>query len=145
MPLMTASARVSSCVTLCAAAALTVIGCRSEAPPNRAANRGGAEQGVQAVDAQGAPLYRVDPFWPKPLPNKWSMQQIVDIAVDRDDHVWIINRRVDARPDELTAATTPPRGECCVLGPEVLEFDPAGNVVNAWGGPDYHPGWPGRL
>ena len=41
--------------------------------------------------------------------------------------------------------TTPPRGECCVLGPEVLEFDPEGNVVNAWGGPGHHPGWPGRL
>ena len=101
---------------------------------------------VQAQQrAPAAPRYRVDAFWPKPLPNKWSMQQIVDIYVDRDDHVWAINRRVDARPDELTAATNPPRGECCVLGPEVLEFDPDGNVVHAWGGPDYHPGWPGRL
>jgi hypothetical protein len=95
--------------------------------------------------ATAPPRYRVDPFWPKPLPNKWSMQQIVDIYVDKDDHVWAINRRVDARPDELTAATNPPRGECCVLGPEVLEFDPDGNVVNSWGGPDYHQGWPGRL
>ena len=91
------------------------------------------------------PVYKVDPFWPKPLPNKWSMQQIVDMYVDRDDHIWVINRRTDARPDELTAMGTPPRGECCVLGPEILEFDQAGNVVNAWGGPNYHPGWPGRL
>jgi hypothetical protein len=52
----------------------------------------GAQQRTAA-----APKYRVDPFWPKPLPNKWSMQQIVDIYVDRDDHVWMINRRVDAR------------------------------------------------
>ena len=95
--------------------------------------------------AAAAPRYRVDPFWPKPLPNKWSMQQIVDIYVDKDDHIWAINRRVDARPDELTAATNPPRGECCVLGPEILEFDQDGNVVNSWGAPDYHPGWPGRL
>jgi hypothetical protein len=101
---------------------------------------------VQAQQrAAAAPKYRVDPFWPKPLPNKWAMQQIVDIYVDRDDHVWTINRRVDARPDELTAATNPPRGECCVPGPEILEFDPNGNVVNAWGGPNYHEGWPGRL
>src|SRR5262245_66340132 len=74
--------------------------------------------------AAAPPKYRVDPFWPKPLPNKWSMQQVVDIYVDRDDHIWMINRRVDARPDELTAATSPSRGECCVLGPEVIEFDP---------------------
>jgi len=31
------------------------------------------------VDANGAPQYRVDPFWPKPLPNQWSMQQVVGI------------------------------------------------------------------
>ena len=76
-----------------------------------------------AVHAQQAPMYRVDPFWPKRLPNKWSMQQVVDIYVDKDDHIWAINRADDARPDELGAMTMPPRTECCVLGPEVLEFD----------------------
>ena len=100
---------------------------------------------VTAPQAQKPPTYKVDPFWPKPLPNKWSMQQIVDMYVDKDDHIWVINRQTDARPDELAAMTTPPRGECCVLGPEILEFDQAGNVLNAWGGPNYHPGWPGRL
>jgi len=40
------------------------------------------------VRAQDPPIYKVDPFWPKPLPNKWSMQQIVDIYVDKDDHIW---------------------------------------------------------
>jgi hypothetical protein len=30
----------------------------------------------QAVDESGAPQFRVDPFWPKPLPNRWSMQQV---------------------------------------------------------------------
>jgi DNA-binding beta-propeller fold protein YncE len=99
-----------------------------------------------AVTAQEGPAYKVDPFWPKmPLPNKWSMQQIVDIYVDRDDHVWIINRSSDARPDELGATGTMPRTACCVRSPEIIEFDQEGNVVNAWGGPGYHPGWPGRL
>ena len=97
------------------------------------------------VRAQEPPIYKVDPFWPKPLPNKWSMQQIVDIYVDKDDHIWVLNRQSDARPDELGAATKPPRSECCVLGPEVLEFDTDGNVLKAWGGPNYVPGWPGRL
>ena len=46
----------------------------------------------QALDANGAPQYRVDPFWPKPLPNRWSMQQIVGISVDSKDHVWYLNR-----------------------------------------------------
>ena len=40
-----------------------------------------------AAGAQTPPVYKVDPFWPKPLPNKWSMQQIVDIYVDKDDHI----------------------------------------------------------
>ena len=84
-----------------------------------------------AAHAQKAPEYRVDPFWPKRLPNKWSMQQVVDIYVDKDDHIWAINRADDARPDELGAMTTPPRTECCVLGPEVLEFDADGNVLRA--------------
>jgi hypothetical protein len=95
--------------------------------------------------SQNAPVYKVDPFWPKRLPNKWSMQQIVDISVDKEDHVWMLNRSSDARPDELDAATTPPRAECCVLGPEVVEFDTDGNVLKAWGGKDYVPGWPVRL
>jgi hypothetical protein len=95
--------------------------------------------------AQKPPVYKVDPAWPKRLPNKWSMQQIVDIYVDKDDHIWALNRADDVRPDELGAATTPPRSECCVLGPEVLEFDTEGNVLKAWGNQTYVPGWPGRL
>jgi DNA-binding beta-propeller fold protein YncE len=100
---------------------------------------------IPVAPAQNAPVYKVDPAWPKRLPNKWSMQQIVDIYVDKDDHIWVLNRADDARPDELGAATTPPRSECCVLGPEVLEFDTDGNVLKAWGGQDYVAGWPGRL
>lgn len=95
--------------------------------------------------AQDAPTYRVDPFWPQRLPNNWSMQQVVDIAIGPDDHVWALNRRDDARPDELGAGRTPPRQLCCTLGPEIVEFDPDGKVLRAWGGPGYHPAWPDRL
>jgi hypothetical protein len=42
---------------------------------------------VPVAHSQNAPVYKVDPFWPKRLPNKWSMQQIVDIYVDKEDHV----------------------------------------------------------
>src|SRR5262252_1283464 len=97
---------------------------------------------ASTVLAQGLPIYKVDPFWPKPLPNKWSMQQVVDIYVDRNDHIWMINRHTDARPDELGASTKPQRTECCIKGPEILEFDQEGNVVTAWGDDNYSPGWP---
>lgn len=98
-----------------------------------------------SASAQPSPAYRVDPFWPERLPNKWSMQQIVDIYIGPDDHIWALNRADDARPDETGAARTPPRQECCTIGPEVIEFDQEGKVLRAWGGPGYHPSFPVRL
>src|SRR5882724_4752017 len=80
--------------------------------------------------AQDAPAYKVDPFWPKPLPNKWAMQQVVEVEIDKSDHVWMINRP-DPKPDEMGAATKPPRAECCTLGPELLEFDADGSVIKS--------------
>ena len=42
----------------------------------------------QAVDAQGAPIFKVDPFWPQPLPNRWSMQQVTGLYVEtKNDHI----------------------------------------------------------
>jgi hypothetical protein len=99
----------------------------------------------QAVDGNGAPQYIVDPFWPKPLPNRWSMQQVVGIWVDDTEHVWFLNRGRGALPIELAAEPGPEAALCCVRGPEVIELDQEGNVVNAWGGPEYHPLWPTRL
>ena len=98
--------------------------------------------GVPALRAQNAPTYRVDPFWPKPLPHKWIMQQVPTLAVGPNDHVWVLNRSRQIRPDENGASTNPPRTDCCVAGPAVLEFDPAGNRLQGWGGPGYVPGWP---
>jgi len=100
---------------------------------------------VGTAAAQQGPEYRVDPFWPKPLPNKWSMQQPVDIYIDKDDHIWIVNRDDDATPHDLAAMTDPPRSLCCVLGPQVIEFDQEGNVIRSWGKKDFVPGWPVRL
>ena len=71
------------------------------------------------------------------------MQQVVEVEIDKDDHVWMINRP-DPRPDEVGAATKPPRAECCVLGPEIIEFDTDGNVLKSWSGANV-PGWPSRL
>jgi hypothetical protein len=99
----------------------------------------------QALDANGAPQYRVDPFWPKPLPNRWSMQQVVGISVDSMDHVWFLNRGNAALPIELTAEGDPSPALCCVRGPELIEEDQDGNVVHAWGGPGYIPKWPKAL
>ena len=47
--------------------------------------------------AQDVPAYRVDPYWPKPLPNKWIMQQVPTLTVDKDDHIWVLNRSRQCR------------------------------------------------
>ena len=99
----------------------------------------------QAVDANGAPQYRVDPFWPKPLPNRWSMQQVTGLYVDHMEHIWFINRGRAALPIELAAELGSGAALCCVRGPEIIELDQEGNVLNAWGGPGYHPLWPTYL
>ena len=98
----------------------------------------------QAVDESGAPQYRVDPFFPKPLPNRWSMQQVTGISVDSMDHVWFLNRGNAPEQDEIGGDGNPFPVLCCVRGPELIELDQEGNVLNAWGGPGY-PSWPTGL
>jgi hypothetical protein len=99
----------------------------------------------QALDESGAPQYRVDPFWPKPLPNRWSMQQVTGISVDSMDHVWFLNRGNAPENDEISGEGTPQPVMCCVRGPELIEVDQQGNVLNSWGGPGWHPKWPAGL
>ena len=41
-----------------------------------------------------APMFEVDPFWPKPLPNHWIMGSTIGVSVDSRDHVWVIHRAV---------------------------------------------------
>lgn len=89
-----------------------------------------------------APRYQVDPFWPKSLPNNWGIGQAAGVAVDSRDHVWVIHRPRSMTEDERGAALTPPRSECCIPAPSVLEFDTDGNLLQAWGGPGHHPAWP---
>jgi hypothetical protein len=95
----------------------------------------------QAVDESGAPQYRVDPFWPKPLPNRWSMQQVTGISVDPMDNVWFLNRPNAPEQDEIGGDGTPAPVLCCVRGPELIQLDQQGNVLTSWGGAG-HPKWP---
>ena len=81
------------------------------------------------------PRDQVDPFWPKPLPNQWALGQVAGLHVDSKDHVWIIHRPRTIENLETGAAQNPPTAKCCRPAPAVIEFDPAGNVVQSWGGP----------
>ena len=81
-----------------------------------------------------APSYDVDPAWPKPLPNRWLVGAVVGVAVDSSDHVWVVHRPATLQPNETRAIWR--------AAPPVIEFDPEGNVVSAWGGPGDGYEWP---
>jgi len=82
-----------------------------------------------------ATRYAVDPYWPKPLPQKWQLGAVAGVAVDRLDHVWIIQRPATLTDDERAASFDPPRAACCVPAPSVIEFDADGSVLRSWGVP----------
>ena len=75
------------------------------------------------------PRFIVDPFWPKPLPvdpatgKPWVTGEVAGTCVDSRDHVFTVNRGNLVAPETVIAVASPP----------ILEFDRAGNVVNAWG------------
>ena len=95
---------------------LVALGCAPAPPP-------GEEEpaGVDVGTGDRGADYTVDPFWPRPLPDRWLLGNVVGVATDSLDNVWIVHR-----PNSQTgAAETPP----------VIAFDPDGAVVQSWGGP----------
>lgn len=88
------------------------------------------------------PSYKVDADWPKQLPNNWIMGQVSGIAVDRQDHIWVLQRPGSNAKDDLAAAQHPPVSQCCFAAPPVLEFDAAGKLLKSWGGPGSGYDWP---
>ncbi len=98
----------------------------------------------QAASAQaphigegGLPQFEKDPAWPK-VPAKWKMGFGSAVTADDQDHIWILSRphtvmNPRSTSPDLSATAAPP----------VMEFDNAGNFIQAWGGesgPGYQ--WP---
>ena len=102
----------------------------------------GNSQGEPESSADGVPIFEVDPMWPKPLPNHWVLGSAIGVAVDAEDHVWIVHRGNGNARTELGAAQDPPTGECCLPAPNILEFDSEGNLLRSWGGPGEGYDWP---
>jgi DNA-binding beta-propeller fold protein YncE len=80
------------------------------------------------------PEFRVDPAWPKPLPNHWIVGAVAGVAVDSHDHVWIVHRPSTLQPNETRSIWR--------AAPPVLEFDGDGTLVSSWGGPGPGYEWP---
>jgi hypothetical protein len=95
--------------------------------------------------AAQAPVFQVDPLWPKPLPNHWILGSVTGVRVDAKDHIWLVHRGADslAARMENGLGTNPPTAEfCCRPAPFVLEFDSAGTLVSNWVGPGEGYDWP---
>ena len=114
--------------------------------------------------AKQAPIFEVDPFWPKPLPNHWVTGSTIGLSVDAQDRVWTIHRpntvednfkaadlkvgdergrddeALPSKPGEAVTDTF--IGKCCKVAPPVLVYDQAGNLVKSWGGPGKGYDWP---
>jgi DNA-binding beta-propeller fold protein YncE len=115
-------------------AVLVALGCTQAALDRQALSPGETVQ---------APVFEVDPLWPKPLPNQWLLGMTIGVWVDEQDHVWIIHRSSATLSEmERGAEVSPPTGECCRGAPPVLVFDQAGNLVRHWGGPGQGYEWP---
>ena len=89
------------------------------------------------ADASDVPQFAVDPFWARELPNDWILGQVSGVAVDAEDHVWVLHR-----PGTLDARQRGEEGMCCVPAPPVIELDVDGHVVRSWGGPGDGYEWP---
>src|SRR5437667_10793387 len=86
-----------------------------------------AAQARQAATTE-VPKFEVDPNWAK-SPNGWVLGQVASAAADGRDNIWILHRPRVVRPGLKT-------------GPPVMEFDPAGNYIQGWGGNGAGYDWP---
>ncbi len=115
---------------------LIVLGCASAMIEDEPA----AQPAAATMEGEGVPMFEVDPFWPKPLPNNWRIGSTIGLSIDSQDNVLVIHR-----PDSLAAnelGLDNGTSMCCSAAPPVLEFDSEGNLVASWGGPSDEYEWP---
>src|SRR2546428_12057953 len=81
------------------------------------------------ADKPKVPRFVADPFYPKPLPDKWVTGEMAGTCIDSNDHLITVNRGNLISPETVVAVVAPPG----------IEVDKDGNVVNAWGDPSKLP------
>ena len=102
------------------AAVATAIACRAARPAGTIGRRAALPaRAVLAEAAAGA---------------TGSSARSSGIAVDRQDHIWIVHRPATLLDDEKGAQKNPPETKCCTAAPPVLKFDAEGNLLASWGG-----------
>ena len=104
---------------------------------------GGSMEATESTATAGdGTTFELDPTWPRPLPDNWVLGNVVGVAVDSNDHVWIVHRPGSLTQGEMGAVLDPPEAECCRPAPPVIEFNQEGDVMQAWGGPGDGYEWP---
>lgn len=106
------------------------------------------------TETEPAPQFERDRAWPKPLPNNWEFGYVMGVAVDQRDHVFVLHTTQDDYGQPIVKDKTQPNDSLRISGwydrrtkpgvvpaPPVVEFDPEGNVVRAWGGPGHGHPW----
>jgi len=89
-----------------------------------------------------APVFEVDPLWPKPT-GGLLLGQTIGLWADEQDHIWVIHRSsATLHNNEKGAELNPPIAQCCKGAKPVLSFDPEGNLSRSWGGPGDGYEWP---
>ena len=89
------------------------------------------------------PIFEVDPFWPKPLPNEGLLGMAIGVSVDAQDNVWMVHRSSQTlHNNEKGAELNPPIAACCRGAAPVLAFNQDGDTIRAWGGPGESFEWP---
>ena len=89
-----------------------------------------------AQSSAKAPTYKVDPFWPKPLPivtdadgqaHQWVTGEVGASCIDSHDHIITVNRGF------LKGGLLGQEGTQSIPAPPVVVYDPEGNIVSSWG------------
>jgi DNA-binding beta-propeller fold protein YncE len=88
------------------------------------------------------PVYKVDPSFPKDLPDNLILGQVSGVSAAPDGTIWIIHRPRSLMDDEKGAQKTPPETRCCIAAPPVLQFSRDGTLLKKWGGPGAGYTWP---
>ena len=155
---MTASRFVTRLGLLACLASLAVdpVGAQNPTSGAEALRKAGVLERLagSAATPNGGPGFVLDPAWPKPLPNNWIIGDIgglawtgaitsgssIGRAPSRPPTPAPRARRGKTRRDSPISAIGHPRpfgqlSGCCVPAPSVLEFDKAGTLLQAWGGP----------
>lgn len=89
------------------------------------------------------PQFQFDPAWPKqPFPNYEILGNVIGLAIDATEHIWILHRPQTVTEQERGASFGNPDAACCRPAKPVIELDTKGNVVQTWGGQGQGFVWP---